>query len=340
MVDGPRGATTPRRISTDSPGGEGAFIPCTCWLADCLALAERDAEARELFELVLDVRNDVGLLSEEYDTCRRRMVGDLPGASFSHVSVIGTAQKLISSAGRSAPPLTQPPAPRRRAAGGASNRAAGADDPAPRTLIEDDGAPSPRRRDPAGFRRLARADRRGSCCGAAAARGPSRAHRPVRTGGGATSREVLDVPKLEVVGLYGLSAHPPLDDDVRSGLAAVAGAEPGVELEDDAVSIALHARRAPEPEAALDRMRPAVRAPSPSSTGWGFEGNRSSRCRAPAPQGRCGAAVVGPSESTAALYVGTNWRTWRRSTRCRGAASRRAGSRWSPEGRRAPRRGR
>ena len=85
-------------------------------------------------------------------------------------------------------------------------------------------------------------------------------------------REVLDVPKLEVVGLYGLSAHPPLDDDVRSGLAAVAGAEPGVELEDKRVSIALHARRAPEPEAALDRMRPAVRALAVEHGLTSFEG--------------------------------------------------------------------
>jgi trehalose 6-phosphate phosphatase len=71
-------------------------------------------------------------------------------------------------------------------------------------------------------------------------------------------RDVLDVPKLEVVGLYGLSALPPLDEDVGSALAAIAGAEPGVELEDKRVSIALHARRAPDPEAALDRMRHQV----------------------------------------------------------------------------------
>jgi GH15 family glucan-1,4-alpha-glucosidase len=75
------------------PGSEGAFIPCTCWLADCLALQGREDEARELFELVLDVRNDVGLLSEEYDPVRRRMVGNFPQA-FSHVSVIGTARNL------------------------------------------------------------------------------------------------------------------------------------------------------------------------------------------------------------------------------------------------------
>jgi GH15 family glucan-1,4-alpha-glucosidase len=75
------------------PGSEGAFIPCTCWLADCLALQGREDEARDLLELVLDVRNDVGLLSEEYDPVRRRMVGNFPQA-FSHVSVISTARNL------------------------------------------------------------------------------------------------------------------------------------------------------------------------------------------------------------------------------------------------------
>jgi GH15 family glucan-1,4-alpha-glucosidase len=75
------------------PGGEGAFVPCTCWLADCLAMQGRDTEARELFERVLSVRNDVGLLSEEYDTVRGRLVGNFPQA-FSHVSVIGTARNL------------------------------------------------------------------------------------------------------------------------------------------------------------------------------------------------------------------------------------------------------
>ena len=75
------------------PGGEGAFVPCTCWLADCLAMQGRDAEARELFERVLSVRNDVGLLSEEYDSVRGRLVGNFPQA-FSHVSVIGTARNL------------------------------------------------------------------------------------------------------------------------------------------------------------------------------------------------------------------------------------------------------
>jgi GH15 family glucan-1,4-alpha-glucosidase len=75
------------------PGGEGAFIACTCWLADNLALQGRTDEARELFERVLSVRNDVGLLSEEYDPVGRRMLGNFPQA-FSHVSLIGTARNL------------------------------------------------------------------------------------------------------------------------------------------------------------------------------------------------------------------------------------------------------
>ncbi len=78
------------------PGGEGAFLPCTCWLADCLALQGQVDDARELFERVLDVRNDVGLLSEEYDPVARRLVGNFPQA-FSHVSLIGTARNLSTN---------------------------------------------------------------------------------------------------------------------------------------------------------------------------------------------------------------------------------------------------
>jgi GH15 family glucan-1,4-alpha-glucosidase len=87
-----------RRYDTGSaidglPGGEGAFLPCTCWLADCLALQGETDAARELFERVLSVRNDLGLLAEEYDVTRRRLVGNFPQA-FSHVSLIGTARNL------------------------------------------------------------------------------------------------------------------------------------------------------------------------------------------------------------------------------------------------------
>ena len=75
------------------PPGEGAFLACTFWLADNLALQGRHAEARALFERLLDLRNDVGLLSEQYDPVERRLVGNFPQA-FSHVGLINTACNL------------------------------------------------------------------------------------------------------------------------------------------------------------------------------------------------------------------------------------------------------
>lgn len=76
------------------PAGEGAFLPCTFWLADNLALAGRHQEARDLFKRLLDLRNDVGLLSEEYDPVARRQLGNFPQA-FSHVSLVNTAHNLM-----------------------------------------------------------------------------------------------------------------------------------------------------------------------------------------------------------------------------------------------------
>jgi GH15 family glucan-1,4-alpha-glucosidase len=73
--------------------GEGAFLACTFWYADNLALLGRYDEAREVFERVLSLRNDVGLLSEEYDVERQRLVGNFPQA-FSHVALINTAHNL------------------------------------------------------------------------------------------------------------------------------------------------------------------------------------------------------------------------------------------------------
>jgi GH15 family glucan-1,4-alpha-glucosidase len=80
------------------PAGEGTFLLCTFWLADNLALQGRMNEAREIFERLLRLRNDVGLLSEQYDPSTRRLVGNFPQA-FSHVGLINTARNLTSPVG-------------------------------------------------------------------------------------------------------------------------------------------------------------------------------------------------------------------------------------------------
>ena len=75
------------------PAGEGVFLACSFWLADNFALLGRQDDAVRLFERLLELRNDVGLLSEEYDPSKRRLVGNFPQA-FSHVSLINTATNL------------------------------------------------------------------------------------------------------------------------------------------------------------------------------------------------------------------------------------------------------
>src|SRR5256885_14831507 len=75
------------------PGGEGVFLPCSFWLADCLHLMGRTDEARELFERLLKLRNDLGLLSEEYDPRAKRQLGNFPQA-FTHVALVNTANLL------------------------------------------------------------------------------------------------------------------------------------------------------------------------------------------------------------------------------------------------------
>ncbi|MFB7550657.1 glycoside hydrolase family 15 protein [Streptomyces sp. NPDC056154] len=88
-----------RRYSTDGssidglPGSEGAFLACSFWLADALLLTGRAKEAGELFEQLLTLRNDVGLLAEEYDITGRRQLGNFPQA-FSHIGLVGTAMAL------------------------------------------------------------------------------------------------------------------------------------------------------------------------------------------------------------------------------------------------------
>ena len=82
-----------RRHATSTGEQEGAFIPCTCWLADCRAMQGRSQEARKLLTRVLEVRNDVGLFAEEYDTAHKRLLGNFPQA-LSHLALINTELQL------------------------------------------------------------------------------------------------------------------------------------------------------------------------------------------------------------------------------------------------------
>ena len=79
------------------PPGEGVFLPCSFWLADNLILLGRREEARALFERLLSLRNDVGLLSEEYDVEAKCLVGNFPQA-LSHIALINTAHALAAQA--------------------------------------------------------------------------------------------------------------------------------------------------------------------------------------------------------------------------------------------------
>jgi GH15 family glucan-1,4-alpha-glucosidase len=80
------------------PPGEGVFLLCTFWLADTYALQGRVDDALRLFERLLARRNDLGLLSEEYDPREQRLLGNFPQA-FSHVSLINTARNLAPGRG-------------------------------------------------------------------------------------------------------------------------------------------------------------------------------------------------------------------------------------------------
>src|SRR6516225_2218144 len=75
------------------PPGEGAFLPSSFWLADAYVLTGRTADAQRLFEKLLTLCNDLGLLSEEYDPAGKRLLGNFPQA-FSHIALVITAHNL------------------------------------------------------------------------------------------------------------------------------------------------------------------------------------------------------------------------------------------------------
>ena len=88
-----------RRYAADSDGlagQEGVFLACSFWLAECLARQGRLDEARDVFERVLAVGNDLGLFSEEYDPARGRLMGNFPQA-LTHLSLISAAVALEES---------------------------------------------------------------------------------------------------------------------------------------------------------------------------------------------------------------------------------------------------
>jgi GH15 family glucan-1,4-alpha-glucosidase len=84
----------PTHLTNDGlPAGEGAFLACTFWMVDNLALIGEIEEAKRIFEQLLALRNDVGLLAEEYDPAAGRLLGNFPQA-FTHVGLVNSAYNL------------------------------------------------------------------------------------------------------------------------------------------------------------------------------------------------------------------------------------------------------
>jgi len=93
MEDGFVGRYTQDPAVDGLPHGEGKFLACSFWLADNYVLQGRRDDAVRIFERLLDIRNDVGWLSEEYDPVAKRLLGNFPQA-FSHVGLVNTAFNL------------------------------------------------------------------------------------------------------------------------------------------------------------------------------------------------------------------------------------------------------
>ncbi|MGH6930723.1 MAG: glycoside hydrolase family 15 protein, partial [Dongiaceae bacterium] len=97
------------RVEDGLPPGEGAFLACSFWLADAYILQGRHDDARRLFERLVGLCNDVGLLAEEYDASSKRMLGNFPQA-FSHVALVNTAYNLTKTESPAARRAEQPAA--------------------------------------------------------------------------------------------------------------------------------------------------------------------------------------------------------------------------------------
>jgi GH15 family glucan-1,4-alpha-glucosidase len=97
IVDGLVQRYGTRTTKDGLPAGEGAFLACSFWLVDNLVLLGRLDDARRLFEQLLMLRNDLGLLAEEYDPQAQRLVGNYPQA-FSHIALINSAYNLARAA--------------------------------------------------------------------------------------------------------------------------------------------------------------------------------------------------------------------------------------------------
>jgi GH15 family glucan-1,4-alpha-glucosidase len=86
---------TPKRGQLDGlPPGEGVFLPCSFWLVDCLVLLERYDDAQALFDRLIALTNDLGLISEEYDPVAKRLLGNFPQA-FTHLALVNSAFNML-----------------------------------------------------------------------------------------------------------------------------------------------------------------------------------------------------------------------------------------------------
>ncbi len=84
------------RSSDGLPAGEGTFVACSYWMVSCLKMIGRDQDARKLLDYLLSLRNDLGLSSEEYDTGKKRQVGNFPQA-FSHIAMVNAIFDVVGT---------------------------------------------------------------------------------------------------------------------------------------------------------------------------------------------------------------------------------------------------